>query len=298
MLTPAGSRPSRRSGSSRSSSSTVGTSRREQAHPPDRGRREAHDDDGMVEIGRLPQARRRPGRAGPAEAVEHLDEGLLDQPAVAGRVLGLDEQAHVAAGVVDEAEQHLQGEHPTARPCGRPRRRRGRGCRRASARRPSRAGRCARTRSRAVPGVRRSSSLTDPAPVGGAVDGAVVHADQVPVAGHPDVALEPSAPPVDGPFVGGQGVLGDGRRTRRGARRASAGRRGRARGRGGRAVSRFPSCRARTPDTCRRRSRTRSDDRRARRVAVGLHRAARGLPGEHAALEVHRVVARAVAATP
>ncbi len=49
----------------------------------------------------------------------------------------------------------------------------------------------------------------DAAAVGGAVDGAVVHADQVAVPGQPDVALQAVGAGVDGSQVGGQGVLGD-----------------------------------------------------------------------------------------
>ena len=47
-----------------------------------------------------------------------------------------------------------------------------------------------------------------PATVRGAVDPAVVHADQVAVAGQPDVALQPVGALVDRPQVGAEGVLG------------------------------------------------------------------------------------------
>ena len=60
----------------------------------------------------LAQRVRRPGRSGPAEAGEQVDELLLDQAAVAGRVLGLDEQPHRPVGVGHQLQQPLQGEHP------------------------------------------------------------------------------------------------------------------------------------------------------------------------------------------
>ena len=112
--TPAAASPRGAAGSSRSISRTVGTSGREQPDPAHRGRREAHDDDPVVHVGGLAQAHRRARAAGPAEPGEQVDQRLLDQPAVAGRVLGLDQQPHRAVGVVDQAEQHLQGQHPAA----------------------------------------------------------------------------------------------------------------------------------------------------------------------------------------
>ena len=184
----------------------------------------------------------------------------------------------------------LQGEHPAAARSGRRRRRRGRGCRCSSSSAESGRSLCQDEKS-SRSSVRRSSSLTTPAPVGGAVDGAVVHADQVAVAGHPHVALEGVGAGGDGLLVGGEGVLGDRRTTRHGARPASAGRRGRSAGRGrvrSHGVHGAERADGRRGDDVR--SRDASDDRRRDR-SVGLHRAAGGLPGEHAAREVHRVVA-------
>ena len=50
--------------------------------------------------------------AGPAELGEQLDQPTLDQPAVPGRVLGLDRQLDPAVAVGDGLQQLAQGEHP------------------------------------------------------------------------------------------------------------------------------------------------------------------------------------------
>ena len=129
---------------------------------------------------------------------------LLDEPGVPGGVLGLDEQADRAAGGEDHLEQSLQREH-------------------------RRLGAVAlldegvlRRRQVRVPGPEVEPpqvvevELGDHAAPGrGPVDPPVVHADQVPVPGEPDVALQPVGAVLDGPQVRAEGVLGQ--RVRRAA---------------------------------------------------------------------------------
>ena len=49
-----------------------------------------------------------------AEAPEQGDRALLDERAVAGRVLGLDREPDLALGVDHELEQPFEGEHAAA----------------------------------------------------------------------------------------------------------------------------------------------------------------------------------------
>ena len=130
-------------------------------------------------------------RVRPAEPVEQLDEPALDQAGIAGRVLGLDGEVERPSGVRDELEEPLEGQHPTAVDA-------------------QRVGVDA-----VVPGpevelveLGQLEGRDDAAGVAGAVDPAVVDADEVTVGGQAYVALERIGARVDGPLVGGHRVLG------------------------------------------------------------------------------------------
>ena len=134
-----------------------------------------------------------PAPASPAPAqpnvVEQLHQATLDQPGVPGRVLGLDGQVDrpvVVARPPPAAARRVS----TRRVCV------------VDARAPRRRGRprgSSRTRSRARRAAASSIVETTPRPLRDPVDAAVVHADQVPVGGQPDVALEALGAPCRAP---------------------------------------------------------------------------------------------------
>lgn len=116
--------------------------------------------------------------------MQQFQQALFDETAVAHRVFGLDEQPDRATPVEGEGEQLAQRE--------------------------DRGG-----RSGVVPGPEvefaqlGQRQLADrAAAVGGAVDGAVVHADEFVIAGEADVAFESVGTLGESEFVGAQGVLG------------------------------------------------------------------------------------------
>jgi hypothetical protein len=121
---------------------------------------------------------------------QRLDQAALHLGAVPGRVLGLDQQPDRPAAVPHRFQQPVEGEQPgevgqflVGREAGMPR--------------------------AEVQHVELGQRLAadQAAAVAGAVEPAVVHADQVAVAGEPDVALEAVRPVLEGAQVGTQGVL-------------------------------------------------------------------------------------------
>ena len=140
----------------------------------------------------------RAGRPGavPAEVLELLDQPLLHQAAVPGRVLGLDGHLHATVVVRHGLQQLAQGQHPVQRLV-------------ADRRLVVELG------PRVLP--RRDVQLLElgelqgrdgVAPAGGTAQVAVVDADEVPVGGEPDVALEALGPGVECRDVRAQRVLG------------------------------------------------------------------------------------------
>ena len=154
---------------------------RRPADAPHRGGREAHHH-------RAGQVGRR--RGGDPVAVQQREHLALHQRAVAHRVFGLDEQLHRPVPVQDQANQLVQCEQA--------------GVAVGAVRPPA-----------AVPGAPvqllqlRQRHIADQAGAGrGAVHPAVVHADQVAVAGQPNIAFDAVGALPQRQFVGGQGVLG------------------------------------------------------------------------------------------
>ena len=76
---------------------------RKAAHPAQRKSREGHDRDQDAALGH-------PGGGGEPVPRQQLDHGLLDRPAEAGRVLGLDEQLQRSTGGERGGEQPFEGE--------------------------------------------------------------------------------------------------------------------------------------------------------------------------------------------
>jgi hypothetical protein len=132
--------------------------------------------------------------------LEHLRQPALDQRAVAGGVLGLDEDLDPPVGVRDQGQELAQRQQVRAvvplddvgdlvvRRGGLP--------------------------LQLLPGppvqpleLGQLQGRHEAAAVGGPVDAPVVHAHQVTVGGEPDVALERVGADLDGLEVGGEGVL-------------------------------------------------------------------------------------------
>ncbi len=164
-------------------------------HPPQRGRGVRHDG----------HRRDRPRQGlGQAVAAEQVDQAALDQSAVPGRVLGLDVQLDALAvrraPFERELQEPFQGQHGPPLGIGLdllP----GRLQQRVALARLPR-GEVQRLE------VGQLEGREHTAPVAGAVDPAVVHADQDPVAGQPNVALEGVGTLFQGQLVRTEGVLG------------------------------------------------------------------------------------------
>ena len=125
---------------------------------------------------------------------ERLDEALLDQPGVAGRVLGLDCQLDRAGRLGGQRSSRSRVSTPRSRDVG---------------------SLVVEVCPRSLPGppverlqVSQLQRRHGPATVAGAVDPPVVHADQVPVGGEPDVALQAVGTVDERLSVGAQRVLG------------------------------------------------------------------------------------------
>ena len=205
IVAPNGRSPARIRSGTRSIRNTRGT-----PGASARNRRTAWAENDITRTGCGPCAR----RVRQAEPAQLRHDGLLDPAGVARRVLGLDRQQDGPRAAGDQVQQGGQGEDPARRigehvlagprlqaTIGEP----------ALAQRPPR-------RARALllgPGPEVMATQVgqglggDHAPaVAGPVDPPIVHADEVPVGGEADVALQPVGALLDGQLVGGQGVLG------------------------------------------------------------------------------------------
>ncbi len=180
-----------------SSSSTVGIVGREHPDPPDRERRERHHRD-----------RRLFGARGRRETVpaQHRHQLLLDQSRVPGRVLRLDQQAHLPVAVHHEFQQPFEREHLAD----------GRVPVRVEVDVPLDEQLVRAGRQVVLPGaevervqVGQRAFAHQTASVGGAVQPAVVDADQMTVSGQPDVTLERVGAVANCLLVGRQRVFGD-----------------------------------------------------------------------------------------
>ena len=154
------------------------------------------------------------GRIGQAEPAQLGDDGLLDPPGVPGGVLGLDGQEDGPRAAGDQVQERGKGQDPARivgqhvlagpglePPVGQPTL-------------PQRT--AGRARSAVLrPGlevvlaqVGQRLGRHHPPAIARAVDPAVVDADEVPVSGQANIALQAISTLVYGQLIGGEGVLG------------------------------------------------------------------------------------------